>query len=169
MICRLLILIAVLAVTPPALAQDKDWLQPSLIQPGLWRGRCPLTHRHYEQLKAIGIRTIVDTRGVQPLQSAIERRRAPAHGLEYRQVPLSFHPLRDGSGEAVLAAMQDESAYPMYIHCELDRDRTSAIVAIYRIRVEGWSQEAAEAEAKQFGIRRYFIGLNRYVRFGGER
>jgi protein tyrosine/serine phosphatase len=57
----------------------------------------------------------------------------------------------------------------MYVHCELDRDRTSAIIGVYRIRVQGWSQEAAEAEAKSFGIRRYFIGLNRYLRAGGER
>jgi protein tyrosine/serine phosphatase len=164
-----MILVASLAFAPLASAQDDDWLRPSLIQPGLWRGRCPTTHRHYEELKALGVRTILDLRGVQPVQSAIERRRAPQYGLEYRQVPLSFHPLRDNSGEAVLAAMQDVSAYPMYVHCELDRDRTSAIIGVYRIRVQGWSQEAAEAEAQSFGIRRYFFGLNRYLRSGGER
>jgi hypothetical protein len=138
-----------------------------LIHEGLWRGKTPITHEHYEQLKALGIRTLLDIRGVQPVQSWVERRRAAMHGLEYRQVPLSFHPLKDQSGEAVLAAMQDRTAYPLYVHCELDRDRTSAIIAVYRMRVQGWSQEAAEAEAKEFGIRRYFIGLNRYVEAGG--
>jgi protein tyrosine phosphatase (PTP) superfamily phosphohydrolase (DUF442 family) len=166
---RLLILVACFAFVPLASAQDDDWLRPSLIQPGLWRGRCPITHGHYEELKALGVRTILDVRGDQPVQSAIERRRAPEHGLEYRHVPLSFHPLRDGSGDVVLAAMQDVSAYPMYIHCELDRDRTSAIVGVFRIRVQGWSQEAAEAEAQSMGIRRHYIGLNRYLRSGGER
>ncbi len=163
---RLLILAAVLGLTPAGRAAD-DWLRPSEVRPGLWRGRAPITHRHYEQLRAMGFRTILDMRGVQPVQSAVERRRAPMHGLEYRQVPLSFHPLKDGSGEAVLAAMQDASAYPMYVHCELDRDRTSAAVGVYRIRVQGWSREAAEREARQFGIRRYFVGLNRYLRAAG--
>src|SRR5437868_12266276 len=138
------ILVASLVVASPVMAEDRDWLQASMIVPGLWRGRCPLTQKHYEQLKAMGFRTILDMRGVQPVQSWFERRQAPRYGLEYRQVPLSFHPLKDGSGEVVLAAMQDESAYPMYVHCELDRDRTSAIVGVYRIRVQGWSPEAAE-------------------------
>jgi protein tyrosine/serine phosphatase len=163
---RLVVLAAVIAF-PTSLPAADDWLRPSEIQPGLWRGHTPVKHRHYEQLKAMGIRTVLDMRGVQPVQSKIERRRAAMHGLEYRQVPLTFHPLRDHSDEAVLAAMQDVSAYPMYVHCQLDRDRTSAAVAAYRIRVQGWSQPAAEAEALGFGLRRYFIGLNRYVREGG--
>ena len=119
-------------------------------------------------MKALGIQTILDIRANQPLVSARERWRAERHGLTYWKVGLKFKPLRDGSGEPVLAAMQDTSAYPMYIHCNLDRDRTSAIIGVYRIRVQGWSEEAAEAEAKEFGLRRYYIGLNRYLRAGGE-
>jgi hypothetical protein len=164
---RLSIFVAFIVLGGPALAQDKDWLQPSLVHEGLWRGRTPITHGHYEELKALGIRTILDIRRGQVLESTVERHRAPMHGLEYRLVPLSFHPLKDGTGEAVLAAMQDVSAYPMYIHCELDRDRTSAIIGIYRMRIQGWSKEAAEAEAHEFGIRRYYIGLNRYLEAGG--
>jgi hypothetical protein len=159
-------LMLVLAATPAARAGD-DWLQAKPIDDGLWRGRAPLLHRHYEQLKAMGIRTIVDIRGNQPVQSWLDERRSKMHGLDYWHVPLSFHPLRDGSDKAVLAAMQDVSAYPMYVQCLLDRDRSSAVIGVYRIRVQGWSQEAAEAEAKQFGIRRYFIGLNRYLRAAG--
>jgi protein tyrosine phosphatase (PTP) superfamily phosphohydrolase (DUF442 family) len=159
-----LFIVVAFVVHAPAAYAAKDWLRPSEISPGLWRGHTPITHRHYEQLRAMGFRTILDLRGVQPVQSAIERRRAPMHGLEYRQVPLSFHPLKDHSDVAVLAAMSDVSAYPMYVHCELDRDRTSVAIFAYRRRVEGWSQTAAEAEARRFGLRRYFLGLNRYVR-----
>jgi protein tyrosine/serine phosphatase len=166
MIRRLAVVFVLLALAPAARAGD-DWLNPSLLNDGLWRGRSPLLHRHYEQLKAMGIRTVVDIRGNQPVLSWIDRRRSAMHGLEYRHVPLSFHPLKDGSDQAVLATMQDVSAYPMYIHCMLDRDRSSAVIGVYRIRVQGWSQEAAEVEAKQFGIRRYFIGLNRYLRAAG--
>jgi protein tyrosine phosphatase (PTP) superfamily phosphohydrolase (DUF442 family) len=163
MIRTVLIVVAVVAHAPAAHAA-KDWLRPSEVAPGLWRGHTPITHRHYEQLRAMGFRTILDLRGVQPVQSAIERRRAPMHGLEYRQVPLSFHPSKDHSDVTVLAAMQDESAYPMYVHCQLDRDRTSVAVFAYRRQVEGWSRSAAEAEVHRFGLRRYFLGLNRYVR-----
>jgi hypothetical protein len=168
MIRRLLLGAAVLLLPQPAGAQEKNWLQISQVHDGLWRGRMPFLESHYEKLQALGIRTVLDIRGTQPVQSWVESRQAPRHGLVYWQVPLSFHPLKDGSGEAVLAAMQDVSAYPMYIHCEIDRDRTSAIIGVYRMRVQGWSKEAATAEAHEFGIRRYYIGLNRYLDAGGD-
>src|SRR5207249_7303350 len=115
-------------------------------------------------LRQMGIRTVLDIRGNQPFASALERRMAEAHGLVYRRVPLSFKPLRDGSDERVLAAMQNEADYPLFVHCNIDRDRTSAVIAAFRVRVQGWSGAAAAAEARQFGLRRYFVGLNRYLR-----
>jgi protein tyrosine/serine phosphatase len=162
---RLAVLIAVLLSAASARAAE-DWLRPSEISPGLWRGRAPYRHRHFEEIKALGVRTILDMRGNQPLASVRERRRAERHGLEYRNEPMGFRPLRDGSDGRVVAVMQDVSAYPMYVHCNVDRDRSSVAVFAYRRRVQGWSQPAAEAEVRRFGLRRYFLGLNRYVRTG---
>jgi protein tyrosine phosphatase (PTP) superfamily phosphohydrolase (DUF442 family) len=163
----LLVAAVVVALGPSAGAQSKDWLRPSLIHPGLWRGHAPYRAQHYEQIKALGVRTILDMRGNQPFASARERRLAAQHGLDYINVPISFRPLRDGSGDAVVAAMADASKYPMYVHCNLDRDRTSAAVAAYRVKVQGWSVAAAEREAKAHGIRWQYFGLNRYIRAGG--
>ena len=166
---RLLTIAALL--TPFALAphvgarpgEGGGWLQAVPIAPGLWRGRAPYLPRHYEELRRLGVRTVLDIRGNQPLASAYERRRAEAHGLVYRHVPMGFRPLRDGSGERVLAALQNQADYPLYVHCNVDRDRTSAVVGVCRVCVDGWSLEAAEAEARWFGIRRRFVGLNRYL------
>src|SRR5262249_9381221 len=58
---------------------------------------------------------------------------------------------------------QDVTAYPMYVHCDIDRDRTAVAFGLYRVRVQGWSPAAAWAEAERFGLRRYFVGLNRYL------
>ncbi len=160
-----LLTLLALAPGPRAAAQTGSaWLKPAPIAPGLWRGRAPYLHSHYEALRQMGVRTVLDIRGNQPFASALERRKAKAHGLEYRKVPLSFKPLKDGSGERVLTALQDVSAYPMYVHCNIDRDRTSVAVGLYRMRVQGWSPAAARAEAERFGLRRYFVGLNRYFR-----
>jgi protein tyrosine/serine phosphatase len=52
----------------------------------------------------------------------------------------------------------------MYVHCNVDRDRTSVAVGAFRVRAQGWDTAAAVAEAERFGLRRYFIGLNRYLR-----
>jgi len=141
------------------------------VAPGLYRGSVPKTEADFAQLRSLGIRTVLDTRFRSNTPAAIwrERRRVEAHGITYRHERFGFFPLLDGSGERVVAAMRNECDYPMYVHCQLDRDRTSAAVAAFRIQVQGWSIPDAEAEARQFGIRRYFIGLIRYVRAGGMR
>jgi hypothetical protein len=162
------VLLAFFTLIPSARALARDpqsWLQPSPLVPGLlWRGRAPYGHQHYEVLRQMGVRTVLDIRGNQPFASAQERRRAEAHGLVYRKVRISFRPLRGGSAERVLAAMQNDADYPMYVHCNVDRDRTSVAVAAFRVRAQGWDGSAAAAEARQFGLRRYFVGLNRYLR-----
>lgn len=154
-------LTAALAFAPTAHAQR---LKPSEIEPGLWRGHAPYFRKDYDELRQLGVRTVLDLRGNQPLASFLERRRVEAMGLTYRKVPFGFQPLRDGSDARVLAALQNAADYPMYVHCNIDRDRSSVAVAAYRVRVQGWSPEAAQAEAHSFGLKRYFLGLNRYLR-----
>jgi protein tyrosine/serine phosphatase len=144
-------------------------LELKSVSPGLYRGRVPKSDEDFAELQRLGIRTVLDIRGNTPLASLRERRRVEAHGFKYLHVRMGFRPLRDGTGDRVVAAMADEAYYPLYVHCQLDRDRTSAAVAGYRVQIEGWDISSAEAEAQSFGIRRYFIGLNRYVRAGGMR
>jgi rhodanese/phosphatase family protein len=144
-------------------------LELQSVSPGLYRGRVPKTDDDFAELRRLGIRTILDIRGNTPLASLRERRRSEAHGFTYLHVRMGFRPLRDGTGDRVVAAMADEAYYPLYVHCQLDRDRTSAAIAGYRVQVEGWDIPSAEADARSFGIRGYFIGLNRYVRAGGYR
>jgi len=139
------------------------------VSPGLYRGRVPTSEEDFAELRRLGIRTILDIRGNAPLGSLRERRRVEAQGFTYLHVRMGFRPLRDGTGDRVVAAMADEAYYPLYVHCQLDRDRTSAAVAGYRVQIEGWDIASAEAEAQSFGIRRYFLGLNRYIRAGGNR
>lgn len=156
--------------TPAARAQPKagEHLKASEIEPGLWRGHAPYFRTSYEELRQLGVRTVLDLRGNQPLASFVERRRVEAMGLTYRKVRFGFQPLRDGSDAAVLAAMQNRADYPLYVHCNIDRDRSAVAVAAYRVRVQGWDPAAAQAEAKSFGLKRYFLGLNRYLRALGE-
>jgi protein tyrosine/serine phosphatase len=154
-----------IALTGPARAD----LELKSVSPGLYRGRVPKSDEDFAELRRLGIHTILDIRGNAPLSSLRERRRVEAHGFKYLHVRMSFRPLRDGAGDRVVAAMADEVYYPLYVHCQLDRDRTSAAVAGYRVQIEGWDIPSAETEARSFGIRRHFVGLNRYIRAGGSR
>jgi protein tyrosine phosphatase (PTP) superfamily phosphohydrolase (DUF442 family) len=168
---HLLTTLALFTLAGPTLAAPRDPVSRLRISPvsaDVWRGRAPYRPSQLEALRQMGFKTILDIRGNQPFASALERRMAENHGLTYRKVPMHFPPTRDNSVERVMAAMMNEADYPMFVHCNLDRDRTSVAIGLYRIRTQGWSVAAAEAEAKQFGLRRYFIGLNRYLRSGGR-
>jgi hypothetical protein len=159
-----LLICTALLLAAPAARADLDARQ---IAPGIYRGRVPKHDADFAELHRLGVRTVLDIRGNAPLASVRERRKVEASGLTYRKVRLGFRPLRDGTGDRALAALSNQADYPLYMHCQLDRDRTSALVAAFRVRNQGWSVAAAEAEARSFGLRRYFVGLNRYVRAGG--
>jgi protein tyrosine/serine phosphatase len=75
---------------------------------------------------------------------------------------VTFRPHRDGSAERALGTLADVSLHPIYIHCELGRDRVGLIAALYRVRFQGWRPQAAYAEMKCFGFRSYLRGLERY-------
>ena len=142
-------------------------MEIKMITPGLYRGRVPFREADFAELKRLGIRTILDIRGNTPITSKWERRKAEAHGFKYINTPMGFRPLRDGSADPALEALANEADYPLFLHCQLDRDRTSALIAAYRVQYQGWDIDSAADEAYEFGIRRYFVGLNRYTRAGG--
>lgn len=52
--------------------------------------------------------------------------------------------------------------YNTYIHCEHGQDRTGLIVAIYRVRVDGWTKQQAEQEMLAHGFHKSLFGLWRY-------
>lgn len=163
---RYFAVLALCLVGAPAAHAQRRPIEPEPVAPGIWRGHAPWSRANYRQLQQLGFQAVLDIRGNQPRASARERRILERMGIIYMKVPLGFRPLRDGSGETVLAALQNPPALPLYVHCNVDRDRSSAVIGVYRMRVQGWSREAAIEEAKSFGLRRYFVGLNRYLREG---
>jgi protein tyrosine/serine phosphatase len=132
------------------------------VAPGIYRGPAPAAAEDYRQLKSLGINTLLDVRKFRRRQFEEERRCAHAHGMHYKNIPLAYHPQLDGSAERVFGALTDPRLHPIYIHCELGRDRTGLIIGLYRVRCEGWSMTSAYAEMKRFGFRSFFRGLERY-------
>ena len=112
-----------------------------------YRGSQP-TDRNYEQLAALGIKTIVNLR-----EDAQQSDRADAEraGLHYINLPMKdkSYP-RPDTAEKFLKIMSDEANWPVYIHCAGGRHRTGVMTAIYRMSVNGWDIDHAYQEMKQY-------------------
>jgi hypothetical protein len=154
--------LAVLLSTP----RSQCWadLQISQVAPGVYGGRAPTTADDYQLLKRYGIKTVVDMRKFKPRAIRIEQQRLAAMGIQFRNVPVGFFPRRDGSIEPAVALLSDPRLQPIYIHCNLGRDREGLAVGLFRVRRQGWSQNAAIAEFKQGRFNPLLFGLSRYLR-----
>jgi uncharacterized protein (TIGR01244 family) len=112
-----------------------------------YRGAQP-KDRNYEQLAALGIKTIVNLR-----EDAQQSDRADAEraGLHYINLPMKdkSYP-RPDTAEKFLKIMSDEANWPVYIHCAGGRHRTGVMTAVYRMAVDGWDIDHAYQEMKDY-------------------
>lgn len=92
----------------------------------------------------------------------LERQTVEALGMIYLAFPMSgtHAPTADqmkGCQEAI-AAVEGR----VFVHCEFGCDRTGTVIACYRIR-HGWTQALAEAEAVEFGLSPFNVGMKRFI------
>ena len=67
----------------------------------------------------------------------------------------------DATIDRVLEIMNEPSAQPVFIHCEHGKDRTGLVIALYKIKFQRMTVEAAYAEwaeAGHRGLGAYFTG-----------
>jgi tyrosine-protein phosphatase SIW14 len=100
------------------------------------------------KIKSLGVKTILKLNADDPLESDW----AASNGLALETVPMSNHqsPTYD-QVDAALAVINDPAKQPVLVHCHRGHDRTGAVVAAYRVTVQGMSVDQAAAEAKSFG------------------
>ena len=114
------------------------------VVPGMYRGAQPDADG-FRDLKARGVRTIVNLRG-----SHDDRSVAGPIGLEVVDIPMSAKPTIDTPTDdeirLFLATVLDPAKRPVFVHCAGGRDRTGTMCALYRIEVDGWTAEKAHAE-----------------------
>jgi protein tyrosine/serine phosphatase len=155
---RCLALVCCLALT----ASTSRGLEIGEVAPGIYRGPAPQCAADYSQLRALGVKTILDVRKFRRRAFDQERRDAAAHGMHYLLLPIAFRPERDGSAERAFKALTNARLYPIYVHCQLGRDRSSLLIGLYRVRCQGWTPGAAYAEMKRHGFKSFLRGLERY-------
>lgn len=112
-----------------------------------YRGAQP-DPEQYEQLAAIGVKTIIDLRD-DPKSYA--RSSALQAGLRYVNFPLSDkdYPAADAATK-FLALITDAENLPVYVHCAGGRHRTGIMTAVFRITQQGWDINRAYDEMKDY-------------------
>lgn len=101
-------------------------------------------------LRAHGIRTLVNLRGLNPSWRwwHNEKRICAKLGIEHRDAMLSSKRLPTRKMLSTLIAALDETPKPLLVKCSGGQDRTSLAAALYIVHVHGW-KSFAEAE-RQF-------------------
>jgi protein tyrosine/serine phosphatase len=124
----------------------------AVVREGLYRGGQPTAH-HLELLHAAGVDTIVNLR-MQDRTSRDEAADAARLGMRTVNVPFSGL-FRVDLPYLMKAIDAIKGGGHVYVHCHVGRDRTSLIIALARVILDGWTAAAAwEHDAVAFGYRR---------------
>jgi protein tyrosine/serine phosphatase len=120
------------------------------------------------------LRTVVSLRGTRESDDpdAWEKAEADecrARGVEFVPLPCNHrNPPTDEQVEEFIRLTQTAERRPVLVHCRLGQQRTLLFCALYRVRVQGMSPEAAlrEMDALGFGVgvRRHRALLEAFVR-----
>jgi tyrosine-protein phosphatase SIW14 len=116
-------------------------------------------------LKKLGVTTIVDLRGNSG-SVAWERAQAESLGIRFVNIPVgSWSPPSDAQVAQFLKLVQENPMQKIFVHCHYGEDRTSVMVATYRIAAQNWTPEQAAAEMNSFGFHYHlYRAMKSYVR-----
>jgi protein-tyrosine phosphatase len=136
----------------------------------LYRGAQPKPEG-IEELKKLGIDTIVDLRGER--HGLMERERAHAESLRMRLISIpgtGWTAPRDEQMAQFFALVSERPRRKIFIHCWFGGDRDGMFVAAYRIAFNGWTPEEAIHEMKAFHYKEFLHpNMKWYVRKFPER
>lgn len=127
----------------------------------LYRGGQP-TGESFRALAKLGVKTVIDLREAEHQYDA-EKRKVESLGMQFVSVPMTMHAPTDEQVSKVLGLIENKSMWPVFIHCQGGRDRTSTVIACYRIAHDGWSNRKAFEEAEGKGISKMDVGLRHYI------
>lgn len=128
------------------------------VEPDLYRSARPAA-AGFRELQALGVKAVLD------VESPGDELLARGSAIKLFHVPMSAFGLRDDRVLAALRIMADPANRPIVVHCHLGADRTGALVALYRVVVEGWSKADAIREMNDGGYHHssWWRNLDRYV------
>jgi protein tyrosine/serine phosphatase len=132
------------------------------VNPALYRGAQP-TEEGFRQLKAMGIKTVIDFRSHHSTKAQVE-----AAGMTPVEIPLKADltsvPPDDEALKKFFEVVLDPARQPVYVHCAFGKDRTGTMAAVYRLEVDHWTPEEAMQEMEAFGYHNMYRALIDFVK-----
>lgn len=116
-------------------------------------GSVPENDRGFDELQALGVRTIISVDGATP-----DVTRAAARGLRYVHVPVGYHGLSVAQQRQIARAVRDLPG-PIYLHCHHGKHRGPAAAASAAVLLGDMSPEAGDVFLKQAGTSSNYPGL----------
>lgn len=129
------------------------------VEPDLLRSAQPSV-AGFRQLAALGVKSVLDLR-----KGDGDAGTARGTSLRLLQVPMTAWSLSDKGVVQALRILTDVKNRPILVHCQHGADRTGAILALYRVVVQGWSKQDALREMNEGGFHHssFFRNLDEYV------
>lgn len=127
------------------------------------RGSQP-NEQGFQWLKAHGFRTVVSFRQHHDETGALERAGLRAVHLPVQADVWGSSPPTEEEIEVFFATVLDTTQQPVYFHCKRGADRTGLFCALYRIEVDGWTNDEAIEEMQTFGYNDFFRDLIGFAR-----
>ena len=107
---------------------------------------------HLEQLKAQGVKAIINLRQPSEHRAEEEAAKAKELGLRYFNIPVVYADPKEEQVTEFLKITDDPENRPAFIHCTA-AIRVGAFWLIRRVLRDGWTYEEAEKEAEKVGLR----------------
>ena len=134
----------------------------SAIADGLYRGGQP-DEKGFQFLKDKGIKTVINLRKEDNSEQGIVEKL----GMSYVHLPVDearpWSKVPDGAINKYFELLSNPDNYPIFFHCRRGADRTGALAAMYRIARQSWDAKKAYNEARDVGMRWYFLGLKSQI------
>lgn len=119
----------------------------------IYKGSKPRTEADYEFLQSLHVKTIVELR-LFPLIHEGEKHTAKAHGMTLIFGAMNASPIAPSEKHVnqVLCLLRDNRYQPVYVHCDLGRDRAALISGLYFLYYRGATKQQAWEHMKHFGF-----------------
>jgi protein tyrosine phosphatase (PTP) superfamily phosphohydrolase (DUF442 family) len=128
---------------------------PGKINEGLYRGAQP-NEQGLEELKKLGITTIVDLRAEDRGKSEWERQQTEKLGMKFVHIPIAGFAAPTNEEVVQFLSLVRDPQQKIFVHCLLGEDRTGVFVATYRMSMEKWPVTQAMREMNSFGFNAFW-------------